>query len=423
MNNPIKYLFLLLLSVGTFTLSTAQYKTKALQDNIKTVQVSIVGSNKFAEPVIELKGNQVIKISFDEMSHDSHNYLYTVEHCNVDWTPSSISPLEWANGFTSNITVTDEQMSQNTTVNYTHYAISLPNEDLRFKVSGNYVISFYEDSNPDVKVATACFSIVDSKVAVDATVRGNTDIDINGKMQQLDFTILTGNYAIDNPLSELKLIVCQNGRYDNMVTDLTPNSITKNKIGYTNNKALIFEGGIEYHSFDISSIYAFGEGVNKIRFYDPYYHAELFPDKIDPWAAYIYKQDVDGKFVVNIQNQDDDDVWADYILVHFTLPTEKPFFDGFVYLLGGFNYNQLDDAVRMTYNTTLNAYEKTVLLKQGGYNYLYGFVQKGTSTASTKQIESSHWETENKYTIYIYQRAFGDRYDKLIGVKILQSGK
>ena len=416
--------FLLLIISNTLIFSSlAQYKSFPFGQKIRTLQVKVSGDNPFSLPIIDLGGNQQIELSFDELSHDIHNYYYTVEHCNADWTPSMLSPLEWADGFTTDLPITDVLQSTNTTMNYTHYRLSLPNDELSFKISGNYAISIYKDSEPEKKIAVGCFSIVDSKISIDAQVRGNTDIDIRGKMQQIDFYLHTGSYAIDNPSTELKITVQQNGRFDNMVKNLSPTYISGSKLSYINNKALIFEGGNEYHTLDISSIYAYGERVNKVRFYDPYYHAELFPNSIDPYKTYTYHKEVNGKFVINIQEYNQDDTWADYLLVHFALPAENPIFDGQIYLLGGLNYNQLNETVRMEYNTQNKTYEKTVLLKQGGYNYLYGFVPKGSTKALLQPIESSHWETENEYTIYVYHRGFGDRYDKLIAVKVLQSGE
>ena len=77
----------------------------------------------------------------------------------------------------------------------------------------------------------------------------------------------------------------------------------------------------------------------------------------------------------------------------------------------------------MQFNNRTKSYEQTLLLKQGGYNYLYVLVPKESKTGSTQRIEGSFWQTENEYAIYVYQRAFGQRYDKLIAVKVLQSGK
>lgn len=71
----------------------------------------------------------------------------------------------------------------------------------------------------------------------------------------------------------------------------------------------------------------------------------------------------------------------------------------------------------MEYNAAHNAYEQAVLLKQGGYNYLYAFVRKGDTAASLQPVEGSYWQTQNQYDIYVYHRAWGERYDRLICVK------
>ena len=34
-----------------------------------------------------------------------------------------------------------------------------------------------------------------------------------------------------------------------------------------------------------------------------------------------------------------------------------------------------------------------------------------------EKVEGSFWQTGNEYTIYVYHRPWGERYDKLIGVK------
>jgi len=288
-----------------------------------------------------------------------------------------------------------------------------------FKISGNYVAIIYEDNQFDKPIAQACFSIVDPHVSIKATVRGNTDTELSGRLQQLDFEVALNGYTVRDAASEIKVIVRQNNRIDNQVTDLQPTYLTNSNLSYINNKGLIFEGGYQYHRFDISSVYAAGEGVNSIVFTSPYYDAILNNNKIQTSKTYISDQDVNGKFIINLQSAENSDTEADYMLVHFNLPSKQPFFDGQLYLGGEFNYNQLNDAVRMKYDNKTESYVQTVLLKQGGYNYQYWFVPKGESKASPERVDGSYWQTKNEYTIYVYDRPFGERYDKLVGVKIV----
>lgn len=410
---------LMFLFSGVEINSQTVYKTCIFQPTLKTLQIGLVGS-KLSLPVFELNSSDQLQISFDEMSHGAHLYSYKVLHCNANWTLSDLNSTEYLTGFTS-VNITDIVKSLNTTFLYTHYSFQLPNSEMSFKISGNYVVQVYEDNQTDQPVAQACFSIVESHIAVTGTIRGNTDTELNGRLQQLDFDLLFNGYPVRDAASEIKVLVRQNNRTDNQVTQLQPSYYSSSKLSYINNKALIFEGGNEYHRFDISSVYAAGEGVATIQFTKPYYDAFLYDVKIQTAHIYSSDLDVDGKFVINLQNSDNDATEADYMFVHFNLPAKQPFFDGQLYLGGEFNYNLLTDAVRMKYDGKSESYVQTVLLKQGGYNYQYWFVPKGQKTASAERVDGSYWQTENEYCIYVYHRPWGERYDKLVGVKVIKN--
>ena len=404
---------LLVSAMGVF--SNSPYRTKIIAPNIKTLQVGVM-NEQYVLPIIELKGEQKVEIRFDEMSHESHTYGYTVLHCNADWTVSDLMSNEYLEGYTNGY-MDEFQRSINTNYLYTHYKLSLPNNDLNFKISGNYVVLIYEDNNKDKPLAHACFSVVEPKVSISATVRANTDIEINGRYQQLDFDVLLSGYYVRDAMSEIKTVVRQNNRIDNEVSKLKPNFITDTKLTFINNKALIFEGGNEYHNFDISSVYAAGRGVEKINFNNNSYEATLIPDKIHR-GNYIHDFDVNGKFIINHQEAFEDvNTEADYMSVHFALPVQRPFFDGQLFLGGEFNYNLLDNNSRLNYDNRREMYTQTILLKQGGYNYQYWFLPKGSTIASVARVDGSFWQTTNEYTIYVYHRGWGERYDQLIGVR------
>jgi hypothetical protein len=74
----------------------------------------------------------------------------------------------------------------------------------------------------------------------------------------------------------------------------------------------------------------------------------------------------------------------------------------------------------MKYNSKTGAYELTLQLKQGYYNYLYAFVKKGSQVADFSTIEGNHYETENDYLILAYQKdARG--YDRLTGFRVFNT--
>jgi len=415
----MKKLLFLLSVLFCLSISAQTYRTQIFNPTIKTLQIGLVGA-KMSLPIMELNGKDVLQVSFDEMSHTSHSYAYKVLHCNADWTMSGLNSNEYLSGFTTS-NITNYVRSVNTTFQYTHYTLQLPNSDMSFKISGNYVVQIYEDNQTENPIAQACFLLVEPRVSITAKVRGNTDTELSGRLQQLDFEVSLNGYSVRDAAQELKVVVRQNNRIDNQVTDLQPTYFAGSKLSYINNKSLIFEGGYEYHRFDISSVYAAGEGVADVKFLNQHYDVALVNNKIQNSKIFTSDRDVNGKFIINLQNkQVDDNIGADYMFVHFNLPTKQPFFDGQLYLGGEFNYNLLNDAVRMKYDGKTESYVQTVLLKQGGYNYQYWFVPKGENKATVERVDGSFWQTGNEYTIYIYHRPWGERYDKLVGVKIVE---
>ena len=76
----------------------------------------------------------------------------------------------------------------------------------------------------------------------------------------------------------------------------------------------------------------------------------------------------------------------------------------------------------MQYDPDNKCYWLTALVKQGGYDYQYWFVGKGSQNQTTIQrVDGSYWQTENEYTVYVYWRPFGARYDRLVGLRIEKS--
>lgn len=389
--------------------------THVAVNNIRTLQVRFT-SNPLALPVIELESEETVSISFDEMSYEPKSFNYTIVHCDADWTRSSLSEVDYLQGF-ANGTIDNYEFSTNTTTLYVHYEFSVPNEDLKMKVSGNYAVIIAQDNDFSKPVAVACFSVVQSRVSVKGSVRGTTDTELLGRYQQLDFEIETGGYEVRDPFSELKLVVQQNRRTDNMVTNLKPTYTSANLQSYKNNRQLIFEGGNQYRSIDFSSEYTYSGAIDRIAFDKDFYHVLLTPSELRIGRGVEQGHDVNGQYLVNRQRSDYVSAEADYMWVHFLLPMENPFFTGSVYLLGQFLNDKLNEQSRMVYDFVQKAYVKTLFLKQGGYNFQYILGEKNRKSGTLEPVEGSYWQTENEYAIYVYHRPWGERYDKLVAVK------
>lgn len=409
-----KYFILYLLTMIWITVNGQ--RNEVLVPHIKTLQVEI-NNNWLLPPVMNLNSPDYVHISFDELTHEYHRYSYTITHCNSDWQKSNLIDLDYLNGFNNNL-IKHYENSFNTTMLYTHYWFRIPNEDVQLTASGNYIVTVFDEDNASTPVLKACFCVLEPQVAVTASVTGNTDIDTNVSHQQVNFNINYKGYLINSPQNEVKVCVMQNLRTDNMVTNISPTFISPGVLQYVHNRNLIFEAGNEYRRFEITDVHYATQGVEKIEYFNPYYHAILFPDQ--PRKNYSFDIDQNGRYYIRYNLAQDSETEADYLFVHFTLEMEDPLPGGDFYLQGEFTYDRFNTESKLTYNAQDRAYEGVQLLKQGAYNYLYLFVPDGSTKGSTAQAAGNFYETENEYLILIYHRPFGGQYDKLIGMQFIK---
>lgn len=425
---PAHILRLVLASIALWTpcaltaqsLSDQPYETRSFSDRFKTLRTQVEGRELFP-PIIDLNTNEHITISFDEMTEEVSYLQYSLVHCNADWRPSALSDLEYLDGFNTN-PIEEFDFSMATFAHYVHYSLTLPNEDVQFKVSGNYVLLVYPENEPERVLLQVCFSVYENNILVAPSVTSRTDIDYNREHQQVSVTLNANNYRIQNPYNELKVSVTQNGRRDNEVIVNRPLRVQGSQIFFDHDRNLIFEAGNEFRRFEMVATRYAGLGVSNIYHFDPYYHVELTPVKPRSESSYLYDQTQNGRFVIRQSGASDSDTEADYFVVHFTLDSD-PIPGGKIYIDGELTNHLYSPYNEMVYNPQTEQYEKTLLLKQGSYNYQYLFLPDGARTATAAPVEGNYYQTVNEYLVKVYHRAPGERYDRLIGIGMSYSGR
>ena len=364
-------------------------------------------------PMITLESDETIEFSFDEMSHEYHRFTYHITHCDAQWKPSNLIESEYMEGFNDQ-PIEDWENSLNTTFDYTHYTLTLPNNDVTLKLSGNYRLSIQEDGR---EMAWFRFLISENMHNLSATVSGNTDIDTHKSHQQLDMKVSLNGLNVTNPDREIYTVVMQNRRSDNAVIDPKPTYNSGNMLTYEHCSDLIFPAGNEFRRFEIINMYDYFRNVDRVTFHDPYYHANLLEDTRH--HAYTFDYDHNGRYLIRYNQASDSDTEADYLFVHFNLASE-PMNGGSLYVSGHFNGGNTGRKWKMEYNSQTRRYEATILLKQGAYDYQYIWVPDGQTAGQTKPTEGDWYETKNEYLILLYYRQRGSRYDRLISTLCLE---
>ncbi len=139
-----------------------------------------------------------------------------------------------------------------------------------------------------------------------------------------------------------------------------------------------------------------------------------------PANRYIYYKDLNG-MSVNETVEAVNPFWnAEYAQVHFRFrpPAGMPYPGKELYLIGEMTGYGANEGSRLTFDPATGLYSTVILLKQGYYDYCYALRDERSPRApfETDLTEQNSWETENQYTVLVYFRDLGGRYDQLLGL-------
>ena len=404
-----------------------KYDDVNYSSNIKTILFH-ESTWEYSAPLINLNNGEQLDLSFDDMDGDQKQYSISFIHCNADWTPSDLRAGEYVNGF-SDLHILNFAYSMNTFQKYTHYAISFPNanpqQNTQFTKSGNYLMYVYLNDDKNNLVFCRRFMVYDNKASVTYTFRQSMGDGNQFNKQHIDFNVSGGGYELTNPYRDLKVVLVQNNRWDNAVTNIKPTFINGTQMVYSLDDASTFNGGNEFRYFDCRSLRFLTEKVKDIyRDTDLKNHVVLYSDELRANKPYLFYNDFNGAFLIkNREGLTNNDIEADYVFVEFFLPYPKPESNGNFYVMGKLTDWRMNANSKMTYNDLRNGYELKLYLKQGYYNYCYVLSNDNKKGGDETITEGNFWETENDYNIYVYHRKFGGQYDQLIGIKKINSLK
>ena len=403
-------LLMMILSYSAFC------RNKLYSPNVKSLQ-TVVNQDWLSYPtVMRLNTDDVLNISFDELSHDYHRYIYHIEHCEADWNNSEeLFETEWLEGFNDN-TIDDYSNSINTIIPYTHYWFQIPNDKVRLKMSGNYrlyVIDEDQDDNqPILKVE---FMVTEQSMNLSLSCTTNTDIDTNVSHQQMSMSLGYGNHLVTNPEEQIRCIVMQNGRFDNCKDNPMPNFINANGLEWSHNRGLIFDAGNEYHKFEVLDVSHPTMGVEHIRWDGANY--QVFPFISEYRNNYIYDEDANGAFYIRNSDNRENDIFSEYVWVNYLLKSPK-LSEGSPLIDGQWTTDENSYSYIMEYDEDAQVYHTKILQKQGYYSYQYLWMRE-EGNIERLPSEGSFYQTENTYQAFIYYKGTGERSWRLVAFRQL----
>ena len=422
MRNSLFILLSLSFLTSNASILPIQYGNYIYEGDVRTVQC-VQSESGLNIPIAPLGSMESLSLQFDRLTSEQDYFQYTLIHCDYQWNETQ--------GMTKNMTVDgimydevpDPTFSNSVLTQYTHYAFNFPTDNVKPKISGNYLLVVYRNYDPTDIIITRRIMIYDTKGNLDVNVKQSPMVDTRRTHQQVTFTFNNNQgYLIPRPYQELYTVVMQNGDWNTAKYDLKPQFISGNKFQYNQNIGNLFSGLNEYRFFDIRSLMGAAANVRDRLNIRGQKHAILIQDQTRKYDNYLRWADYNGRYLIynrDLPSIGTNRTGSDYVFVHFSLKSEE-LKNKKVHVFGEFSDWRIQDMFQCYHNSETGQYEAIIQLKQAFYNYQYVVVNED-GTIDYTNFEGSQSQAENNYYVFMYHKNQTLGYHELIGYGLKNS--
>ena len=352
-------------------------------------------------PFLNLISNDAIQFEFDVFTSPDDDLFYSVFHCDPFWNIDDSNPSDVIQGFTSQ-RIPFPENSIHTFATFDHYRFELPNTMTLFIQSGNYYVAVHEGSecnDSSVRLGFRMVVYMEGEFGLNAAmeIKRASTIQHLQTHQEVDFSISLANTPVYD-MSKVIPVILQNGRWEDGRMSFQPTYIQPNNIlvyDFSNGENE-FPGGGEWEAFETKDLRVNGYNVQSNIVLENENHIYLYPSQNEMNLAYTSRADLNGASLIASDMYEDDDLTSDYTYVHFEL--NSPELPNKVFLECG---NEWNAPVLCEYSEVNKAYQATMYLKQGVYNYRFR-IEPLTNNVEVKFAEGNHSSTENNYQLLVY---------------------
>jgi len=414
--------FLIVLLSLFIHFADAQNRDTVYKQNVKAIKLHKSG-DQTAFPAIALNSNESLELHFDDLDADVKPYYYSFQLCNADWSPGLLRTFEYTKGF-QNVRINNYRNSSLTFTRFTHYQATVPDRNSLPSRSGNYLLKVFLNGDTSQLVFVKRFVVVDNKSAVQAQVQQPFNSRLYNTGQKLQIGVKTDSRIQVFSPTDIKLVILQNNNWLTSIAIDRPTLFRGDYYEYTDEAFTSFPAMKEFRWLDLRSFRLKTDRIQHLNAKTNSTEIVIKPESQRSGQQYVYYRDLNGSYTIESLDNPNPFWQGDFATVHFSYftPNNKALEGQELYLFGEFTNYASDTSARMNFNADRGAYEKTLFLKQGYYNYAYATLPSDKSGYPDFSLtEGNYWGTENSYTVLVYYRPFGARADELIGFTALNS--
>lgn len=417
-------------------LSDIRYEDYIYVDYIKSIKFND-GTSQLSDPITRMGSR--LYLSFDDINSDEYQFNYMVIHCDRDWKPSDIDAIEYMEGFNYAEIRDPGESSRFTTVDYWHYRLTLPNRDVAWTVSGNYLLLVYDqDDNPVFSKRFVIYEGLGKLESSRGMTTGAGEFDTHQRIETV-YIELPPDFLDDMHLPGLSLKTMQNLNWETLSEPFSPIQYQSDAFMFNSATFPSFTSLQDYRQCDTRALDFAGVNLLDVERSQDSIMALLKLNEPRRRNVNLSEFDMNGRFIVDqrdgaianplqddnptsdiagdIDYEEEDRLNGEYAWTIFSINAEllpkAP-----TYVIGSFSDYKLYPEYELEFDSDRNIYIGAALMKQGRYDY--HFVQIEDDKMDYTVTEKLDEKASQDYRTFVYYRAFGDEYDRVLNATFLK---
>ena len=393
-----------------FTLPVQVHPPPAIQN----LRLHPAGSPE-AAPVVRMDENVPLRLSFDYLNGGSRQFRAVISHRDRSWEESPLPPGFYLDGFHETY-FSGGKSSLASRPSYTRYSFEFPGQewDIRFKASGNYLLSVYSYRSGEL-LFTLPFFVSENEGSLKTRLET-----LFARQNTLEPGIQPfGNYRyppfVEFPGLDLAVYFAPDqfwgrSREADRVSRASPGTVD-----FHLGRELAFDSEYSFLLLELPEISADGNRIIEVRRDTVPPLAILRRDQLDFDAPSSFTLAFAGPRTTTMENRE-----AEYARVRFRLDAageiQSP---AELYVTGNFNRWNIDERYRLRYNEESKLWTGTALVSEGTYRYSYVQVSNG-KIRDLRAGRSFSFGQPDIYT-FVYYRDPSRNFDRLLKVDRTES--
>ena len=378
-------------------------------DEVQTIQLYAERENVL--PMVRLGGGPPLTLEFDLMGNNLRPLSIYFYHANSQWQ-RDLTASEYLGAFRRD-DLFDYQMSRGTQLPYAHYIYTFPNDEIFFRLSGNYILRVTEQGDEDEVLFERPFYVAE-------------DLGIVGMDLQRLFAGGTAMPSIQpiirfapppqqtGGVFDYRVCFIRNGQHEAPRCSQRPSLTMQPDLLFYLEPEDSFRLQEGSYYVDLRHLRPAGQ-IESIAFNTSPHEVVLQPN-----YARFPSTDADprlnGQSMIagTYATAGDPDTRGEYVQVHFSfVPPNETRLGGGLYIAGSFNGWSIDLGKQLRWNTAERRYEGSLLLKQGEHEYQFTSPDPGTRRALHVRLP----RPDNLFTALVYYRDVLHGTDRLLAYR------